>query len=96
MARSALESQSLREGRSRHGLLFSCQLLQQSLQPRQYLFGLLLFQRELQHPSRRELGSRFDLRRFHNALLDNGPLPLALLGHEIEGWITAERGGVSP
>ncbi len=38
-----------------------------------------------------ELGPAFDLPRFHNALLDNGPLPLPLLDEEIGKWIEAER-----
>jgi uncharacterized protein (DUF885 family) len=36
------------------------------------------------------LGARFDLKRFHNAVLDNGPLPLAVLEREIDRWIAAE------
>jgi uncharacterized protein (DUF885 family) len=37
------------------------------------------------------LQSRFDLRRFHNALLDNGALPLALLEREIDEWIETQK-----
>jgi uncharacterized protein (DUF885 family) len=37
------------------------------------------------------LGDRFDVRRFHNAVLDGGALPLAVLEHEIDAWITAEK-----
>jgi uncharacterized protein (DUF885 family) len=47
--------------------------------------------KELRAKAERELQSRFDLGRFHNALLDNGPLPLALLEREIEGWIEAQN-----
>jgi uncharacterized protein (DUF885 family) len=36
------------------------------------------------------LGPRFDLRRFHNAVIDNGPLPLALLDTEIDRWIASQ------
>jgi uncharacterized protein (DUF885 family) len=36
------------------------------------------------------LGERFDERRFHDAVLANGPLPLALLEREINRWITAQ------
>ncbi|MES2901449.1 MAG: DUF885 domain-containing protein [Pseudomonadota bacterium] len=35
------------------------------------------------------LGERFDLRRFHSAILDNGPLPLALLEQQVELWLGA-------
>lgn len=48
--------------------------------------------RELRAKAERELQARFDLRKFHNALLDNGPLPLALLEHEIDGWIESQKG----
>jgi uncharacterized protein (DUF885 family) len=37
------------------------------------------------------LGERFDLRRFHNALLDDGALPLTLLEARIDEWITREK-----
>ena len=37
------------------------------------------------------LGEKFDLRRFHNALLDNGPLPLNILEQQIGNWIAAEK-----
>jgi uncharacterized protein (DUF885 family) len=38
-----------------------------------------------------ELGSQFDLRRFHNALIDDGPLPLSILETRIDGWIARNR-----
>lgn len=37
------------------------------------------------------LGERFDLRRFHNALIDNGALPLAVLEQQIDEWIDLEK-----
>ncbi len=33
------------------------------------------------------LGDKFDVRRFHAAVLDNGPLPLAMLEQQVERWI---------
>ena len=36
------------------------------------------------------LGERFDLRRFHSAVLDNGPLPLGFLEQQFELWLAAE------
>lgn len=39
----------------------------------------------------RALGGRFDLRRFHNALLDDGALPLTLLEARIDEWIAREK-----
>ena len=37
------------------------------------------------------LGQRFDLRRFHNAVLDDGPLPLTVLEARIDEWIEKQR-----
>jgi uncharacterized protein (DUF885 family) len=37
------------------------------------------------------LGERFDLRRFHNAVLDDGALPLTVLEARIDEWIANER-----
>ena len=36
-------------------------------------------------------GERFSLRRFHNAVLDDGALPLNLLEQRIDEWIARER-----
>ena len=41
--------------------------------------------------AKQALGERFDVRRFHNALLDDGPLPLAVLESRIDEWITKQR-----
>ena len=41
--------------------------------------------------ARTELGDKFDLRLFHNAVLDNGPVPLDVLETQIGDWIAAER-----
>lgn len=38
-----------------------------------------------------ELGAQFDLRRFHNAVIDNGAVPLDVLEEQIAEWIAAER-----
>ncbi|RYI00949.1 MAG: DUF885 family protein, partial [Acetobacteraceae bacterium] len=39
-----------------------------------------------------ELGDRFDVRRFHDALLVDGPLPMALLDERMDRWIAEEKG----
>ena len=36
------------------------------------------------------LGDRFDVRRFHNALIDDGALPLSVLEQRIDQWIARE------
>ena len=45
----------------------------------------------LRDRARADLGPRFDLRRFHNAVLDHGALPLTVLDGSIAEWIEAER-----
>jgi uncharacterized protein (DUF885 family) len=47
--------------------------------------------KELRARAVRELGPRFDVRKFHNALLDNGPLPLDVLEREIDRWIVSQK-----
>jgi uncharacterized protein (DUF885 family) len=37
------------------------------------------------------LGPKFDIRKFHNALIDDGPLPLDLLERRIDAWIETQR-----
>ena len=46
---------------------------------------------ELRARAERALGGRFDLRRFHDALLRNGSIPLDVLEGEIDQWIQEER-----
>ena len=41
--------------------------------------------------AREALGQRFDLRRFHNAILDDGALPLTVLEARIEEWIATQQ-----
>jgi len=47
--------------------------------------------KELRAKAQRELGPKFDIRRFHNAVLDNGPLPLETLEREINAWIATQK-----
>lgn len=41
----------------------------------------------LREKAQQALGDKFDLRRFHNAVIDNGALPLEMLEAQIDGWI---------
>lgn len=47
--------------------------------------------REIRSRAEQELGERFDVRRFHDALLVDGPLPLALLDERMNRWIADEQ-----
>jgi len=47
--------------------------------------------RELRSKAERELGPKFDLRRFHDAVLGQGSVPLDALEAQIGAWIAAEK-----
>jgi uncharacterized protein (DUF885 family) len=47
--------------------------------------------RELRTRAEQALGPRFDLRRFHDAVLGQGALPLDVLEAQIDAWIASER-----
>ncbi|HMD18301.1 MAG TPA: DUF885 domain-containing protein [Terriglobales bacterium] len=46
---------------------------------------------ELRARAQQELGAKFDIRAFHDAVLDQGPLPLDLLEAKITAWIAAQK-----
>jgi uncharacterized protein (DUF885 family) len=47
----------------------------------------------LRERAKAELGARFDIRKFHNAVIDHASLPLPVLEQVITTWIDAERSG---
>ena len=47
--------------------------------------------RALRTRAEQALGDRFDIRRFHDAVLEQGAIPLDLLEANIDAWIAAER-----
>lgn len=55
-----------------------------------YKIGMLKIL-ELREKAKQELGSQFDLREFHNAVLKNGSLPLDILEEVINNYITDTR-----
>ncbi|MBS2027008.1 MAG: DUF885 family protein [Deltaproteobacteria bacterium] len=44
----------------------------------------------LRHHAEEKLGSRFDVRRFHDAVLLQGALPMELLAQRVDAWIAEE------
>ena len=54
-----------------------------------YMIGKLKIV-ELRDRAKTSLGERFDLRRFHNAVIDQGALPLDVLASRIDEWIATE------
>jgi uncharacterized protein (DUF885 family) len=57
-----------------------------------YKLGQLKFV-ELRERARNELGAKFDIRTFHDEMLNGGVLPLDLLEARTEGWIQAQKAG---
>jgi uncharacterized protein (DUF885 family) len=55
-----------------------------------YKIGALRI-RALRDKAAQALGERFDLRGFHNAILDDGALPLTVLEARIDEWIAARK-----
>jgi uncharacterized protein (DUF885 family) len=55
-----------------------------------YKLGQLKF-RELRERAQKELGAKFDLRTFHDEMLDGGTLPLDLLDARTNKWIAEQR-----
>ncbi|NVN43998.1 DUF885 family protein [Asaia siamensis] len=45
---------------------------------------------ELRHQAEKALGAKFDERRFHDLVLDEGAMPLALLRERVKNWIESE------
>ncbi len=46
--------------------------------------------RELRDRAKAQLGTRFDIKAFHDEVLGGGALPLDLLEARMDGWIKAQ------
>jgi uncharacterized protein (DUF885 family) len=46
---------------------------------------------ELRRKSERELGPAFDVRRFHEAVIGSGPMPMSVLVEHVDWWIAQEK-----
>jgi len=55
-----------------------------------YKLGQLKF-RELRERAQKELGPKFDIRKFHDEMLDGGTLPLDMLEARTDKWIAEQR-----
>ena len=44
---------------------------------------------ELRQKAKDKLGSRFDLKKFHNIILGSGQLPLEMLEQQVDAYIAA-------
>jgi uncharacterized protein (DUF885 family) len=54
-----------------------------------YMIGRLEIER-LRHDAEKRLGSRFDIREFHDRVLENGAIPLTMLKSHIEKWVETQ------
>jgi uncharacterized protein (DUF885 family) len=48
---------------------------------------------ELREKAKKELGDKFDIRAFHDQVLDSGAMPLDVLGERIDSWIASQKAG---
>ncbi len=68
-------------------LRYSCDIPGQALA---YAMGAIRI-RELREKARAALGERFEIRRFHDAVLGHGSLPLTTLGRHVDWFIEQEK-----
>jgi uncharacterized protein (DUF885 family) len=54
-----------------------------------YKIGMLKI-REIRADAEARLGDKFDVRAFHTAVLQDGPMPLSMLQAKIDGWVRAQ------
>ncbi|MGA9718776.1 MAG: DUF885 domain-containing protein [Acidobacteriaceae bacterium] len=60
-----------------------------------YKVGQLKFL-ELRAKAQKALGPKFDIRGFHDTILDSGALPLDIVEQRVDAWIVSQQGGQSP
>jgi len=60
-----------------------------------YKMGQLKF-RELRSFAERELGERFDVRAFHDRVLEEGALPLGMVDARVRAWVAQQANAASP
>jgi uncharacterized protein (DUF885 family) len=57
-----------------------------------YKIGQLKFL-ELRDKAQKALGAKFDIRGFHDTILDSGALPLDVVEQRVDAWIASQQGG---
>jgi uncharacterized protein (DUF885 family) len=57
-----------------------------------YKLGQLEISR-LREQAQTQLGSRYDVRAFHDEILNGGALPLDVMEERVNGWISAQKSG---
>jgi uncharacterized protein (DUF885 family) len=45
----------------------------------------------MRHAAERTLGDRFDIRAFHDALIDGGPMPIEVLERHMRDWVARQQ-----
>ena len=50
---------------------------------------------DLRAKAQKELGASFDIRGFHDQIIDSGALPLDILAAQIDGWIAQKKAPVA-
>jgi uncharacterized protein (DUF885 family) len=50
---------------------------------------------ELRNRAQKALGEKFNIRAFHDEVLDSGPLPLDVLESRIDAWIASQSHAAS-
>ena len=60
--------------------------------PYAYQVGMLKMLEPRDERARQQLGPKFDLRDFHDVVLQNGTLPLEILEQVVNDYIAAKKG----